>query len=364
MSQCWKVRFVFFVAAAGLFLAAQGLAAPAADLPGDYQLPPPPGKFLKSPAATGKRAADVPAGTPLLATSYFYWYDAPSKMHVIDADGTDALTDHPPTLEGFSYKNAAWHEKQLRDMIAAGIDVLLPVYWGAPDGSESWSDEGLPPLVAAREKLLREGLRPPAIGMFYDTSTLRHNRSGYHVDCTAPAGRRWFYGSIRNCFSAIPPRHRATIDGRPIVFLYTRSFAKDADDKLFPAVRKMFRRDFGSDLYLVKMIDWPGKADSRYCWGAALKPQFFATAGIGPGYDHSAVVPPRQPLVRSRENGDFYRSAWEQLLKMPPAKRPWLVHLETWNEFHEGTDLAESKEYGRQYIELTRRYADRFHAKK
>ena len=34
--------------------------------------------------------------------------------------------------------------------------------------------------------------------------------------------------------------------------------------------------------------------------------------------------------------------------------------IETWDEFHEGTDIAESKEYGRQYIELTRKYSDLF----
>jgi len=30
------------------------------------------------------------------------------------------------------------------------------------------------------------------------------------------------------------------------------------------------------------------------------------------------------------------------------------------SEFHEGTEICESKEYGRQYIELTRKYADLF----
>jgi hypothetical protein len=36
------------------------------------------------------------------------------------------------------------------------------------------------------------------------------------------------------------------------------------------------------------------------------------------------------------------------------------VVIETWNEFHEGTDIAESNEYGRQYIELTAKYAKLF----
>ena len=38
--------------------------------------------------------------------------------------------------------------------------------------------------------------------------------------------------------------------------------------------------------------------------------------------------------------------------------------VETWNEFHEGTDVAESQEYGRQYIEMTREYAERFKAER
>ena len=32
-----------------------------------------------------------------------------------------------------------------------------------------------------------------------------------------------------------------------------------------------------------------------------------------------------------------------------------MVHVETWNEWHEGTDIADSREYGRRYIVLTPR---------
>jgi hypothetical protein len=337
-----------------------GAAAIGADLPADFVLPPPPGTYLGRGPANGD-GPTFRSKSPLVATSYFYWYDAPSKAHVVDHDGTDALTDHPPTLDGFSYKNEGWHAEQLRDMRAAGIDVLLPVYWGTPLGDQSWSDEGLPRLVAARERLLGEGGDPPAIGMFYDTSTLEHNRDGYHVDLTTPTGRLWFYGTIRNFFSQVPPKHRARIDGKPLVLLYASGFARRADENLFPAVRTMFRRDFGTDLFLVKMHGWPGEADSEYQWGGALAPQFLDTAGLGPGYDHSAV-PDRTPLVRKREDGQFYQRAWQRLLAKDVAARPWLVHIETWNEFHEGTEVCHTREYGRQYIELTRKFADQFHA--
>lgn len=334
-----------------------------AELPADFKLPAPPGPFVGPAKAGPADPQSFASGTPVIATSYFYWYDNETKAHVVDFDGTDALTDHPPTLEGFSYKNVDWHARQLTDMIAAGIDVALPVYWGVPGAGESWSDQGLPKLVEAREQLLRQGKSPPAIGLFYDTSTLRYNGRHYHVDLTQPAGRLWFYGTIRNFFSLIPARHRAGIDGKPLVFLYSHTFAKNVDAELFPAVRKMFREDFGSDPYLVKMHGWPGQADSRYQWGAALAPTILETAGIGPGYDHSAV-PGRSPLVRPRDEGRFYRFGWERLLSMDPARRPWLVHLETWNEFHEGTEICETVEYGRQYIELSRRHADLFHARR
>lgn len=339
-----------------LFAATTTLAA---DLPADFVLPDPPGPFVAQETAKSVFAA----GQPIIATSYFYWYDNATKAHIIDYDQTDALTDHPPTLEGFSYNSADWHATQLADMIEAGIDVALPVYWGEPTQMSQWSNEGIPPLVAARERLLQEGKRPPAIGMFYDTSTLRYNSRGAHVDLTTPQGRLWFYGTIRDCFSLIPPKHRATIDGRPLVLLYASAFAKDVDADLFPAVRKMFRKDFGTDLFLVKMRGWPGDADSQYQWGGAINPQILDTAGIGPGYDHSAV-PGRTPLVRNRDGGRFYRYGWQKLLDVAPGQRPWLVHVETWNELHEGTEICETKEYGRQYIELTRRFADVFHARK
>ena len=37
--------------------------------------------------------------------------------------------------------------------------------------------------------------------------------------------------------------------------------------------------------------------------------------------------------------------------------------IETWNEYHEGTDISHSLEYGRQYIDLNRKYSDLFKAR-
>ena len=341
-------------------------AVMAADLPWDYQPPPAPGAFF-APKQGEISLQPFRTGDPVIATSYFYWYDIDSEAHILNHDGSDALTTHPVTTEGMSWKNPQWHKKQFRQMVEAGIDVAIPVYWGAPTALQldafRFSDEGVPQMVAALDAMIANGEKTPTLGLFYDTSTLGgHNAGGYQIDLTTDAGKRWFYATIRNFFSLVPPKHRATIDGKTLVFLYASAFATDVDDTLFPAVREMFRNDFGSDLYIVKAAEWPGDADSVYQWGAAINFIILDAAAIGAGYDHSAV-PGRTPLVRSRDDGEFFTLGWERLLKMDPKTRPFLVHLETWNEFHEGTDICESKECGTFYLELTKKFASMFHAK-
>lgn len=327
---------------------------------------PPLGPYVNPGAAELAQATRFGTNDPVVLTSYFYWYDVFTGAHIYNADGSDALTDHPPTLTGFSYKLAAWHREQLEDMVAAGIDVLLPVYWGEPSQrlpgkpaiEQPWSYAGLVRLVEARQALLDAGQKPPAIGMFYDTSTLQYNAAGRRIDLTTDHGRRWFYESIRDFFSLIPARHWATIEGRPIIFLYSAAFAAAHDQSCIDYVRQEFARDFsGVTPYIVKEVSWNVRADNTYAWGGALGLKNPGVASLGPGYDHSAV-PGREPLVVPREDGAFFERQWTRFLRAPSR----LVHIETWNEYHEGTDIAASREYGRKYIELNRKFADWFKA--
>ena len=115
--------------------------------------------------------------------------------------------------------------------------------------------------------------------------------------------------------------------------------------------------------FIVKEISWQGKADATYAWGAALKPKIHGVAAVGPGYDHSAV-PGRTPLVKDREGGAFYRRSWEWVLARPLNLRPRIAVVETWNEWHEATDIAPSSESGRLYVKITREYTDQWHAGK
>jgi hypothetical protein len=336
------------------------LAGSPPQLAADFTMPKPPGPYCPLRAADLQAVDSYRSGQPILGTHFFYWYDDVSQAHFVDYDGTDALTDHPTQQAGYSYKSPAWWKRELLDVMDAEIDFILPVYWGCPGDYGSWSFVGLPPLVQAWESLVREGKSPPRVGLFYDTSTLRHNPRSWHVDLSTRAGKQWFYATIRDYFSLIPPKMWAAIDERPIVVLYSAAFAAKQDPALFPYVREQFRRDFATDLYLIKNVGWEGEADSVCSWGGALGLQAYGVTSLGPGYDHSAV-PNRQPLVVEREGGAFYERLWSRFLSYHLQRRATTLLIETWNELHEGTEVCDTREFGRQYIDLTAKYARLFH---
>ena len=240
-NRCWKIRILDLIC---LWLVCSMGLQPADGAEPALQINPPLGPYF------GTNLGEVPASgwaatNRLVVTPYFYWYDVYSGAHIVNADGSDALTDHPPTLTGFSYGSSAWHKSQLSDMIDAGIDILLPVFWGEPSQrlpnqpvrAQPWSYAGLPPLVQARDELLAEGLKPPLIGLFYDTSTLQYNAANRQIDLTTDYGRQWFYETVRDFFSLVPPRHWARIGLQPVVFLYSSGFAKRYDQTCIDYLR-------------------------------------------------------------------------------------------------------------------------------
>lgn len=351
------MHFVF-----GLVLAV--LAAPAADLgaeSGKHPIPEAFGPYLHPSEKDLAVSKSFTSTDRIVGSYYFYWYCTDTKEHIVNGeDGSDGLTDHPPTLDGFCYKSALWHKQQLVDMEAAGIDVALLVFWGAPSerdpqASLHWSYAGLGPLVQARAELIREQKNPPRIGLFYDTSTLQYNQWHEHVDLTTDYGKQWFYATIRDFFSALPPRDWAMIDGKPIVLLYAAAFAKKHDQGFVDFTRAQFKTDFGRELYLAPQDSWRVKGDNTCAWGGAFGTKNPGIGELGPGYNDTAVYG-RKPLIANREAGKFYEANWLKFLRQPSP----FVMIETWSEFHEGTEICESKEYGRQYIDLTRKYVDLF----
>ena len=77
-------------------------------------------------------------------------------------------------------------------------------------------------------------------------------------------------------------------------------------------------------------------------------------ATVLPGYDDRKVRRPGHYLPRS--DGKTYRNTWEAALNSDPD----IVLICTWNEWHEGTEIEPSREYGFKYLLLTREYVEKY----
>lgn len=337
----------FTASVAPTLTTATGLAVYAADDP------TPIGPYATVSNSAG---ASWSSSDKVLMTPFFLWYNALTGTHMTGQRGLDELTDHPVSLTNppLSWASTAWWRKELSDISSAGIDVVLPLYSGYPGGVMT--------LVQTLRDMDAQGQSHPKVGMFYDTLLFENNPLQHKIDLRTDADRAYFYRTIRDYYSMIPPQYRAQIDGKPIVVLFWGTFAAGIDQGAITYVQDHFRQDFGTGLYIIRDTNgWNVTTDSATTWGAAVAgPSLQDTVQIGPGYDQSALAAngERPAGVVSREAGAFYIRSWLQAIASGKKR----IIVETWNELHEGSDIAESKEYGRQYIDLTRTYAAQWRA--
>ncbi|MGH2460053.1 MAG: DUF5010 domain-containing protein [Chloroflexota bacterium] len=334
-----------------------------------------PGPYI-APGDTNFQLASFSSRQPLLTTYYFYWHDLTNPAR--RARMNDFWAQQPPDPGEYTFASPATHRQQFTDMQAAGIDFALPVYWGEPGhpgrafnptAPHFWSTEGIPPMVEALDQMAAAG-HPFKIGMFYDTTILAN------ADLTTPDGKAYFYVNVRDFYSRIPPKYWAAIDGHPIVWLYDTQWVSKYDQSSLDYLSDHFARDFGGlRPYIVREWQWYQskgvqpqvvmKSDNLYAWGAA--PSGFnqdprlGVSEVGPGFSNTLYC--KTGLAGNcfdvdRRNGAYYTGELEAALR---AGRT-IAAVETWNEFSEGSDVADTVQFGRTYIELTRRFADAFHA--
>lgn len=328
-------------------------------------LVPPVSRRIRSapPCPVEQGAASFGADDRLVMTYYYYWYDQVSL-------DDPSLAQRPPAEPPIDWRSVEWHERQLLDMASAGVDVALAVYWGT--GPE-WSVVGLERMVEARERLLAAGLRPPAIGLFFDTNlyaTILPDRPEL-ADLTSQDGIAVLADEVGAFFDLVPACHRARIDGRPLVFFW-RADTEDGDrftfdDRTFASLNDLIGQRYGERLHFALEQSWLAAAREAgvelgaadlYRWGAALNgPRFLGrTVAVGPGYDDRRIEG-RPGYTRDRGDGATYS---RDLRLAVLSGTSWLL-LETWNELWEGTAIAETQDSGRMYLGITARYTALFH---
>jgi hypothetical protein len=279
------------------------------------------------------------------------------------------MTNAAADYKTMDWRDVNWHVRQLLDVAETGIDVILPIYWYTPY-ELPWSQPGIEKLAEALEVTRTQGVTPPAVGMFVDTT------SSTGKDLRIESEQAYLYSQLKFFFTTIPRDYWALAEGaRPIVWFYTANWPTAYDQSFIDYLYLHFEEDFGARPYLVFENGWDYptetvdgvqvknynaahlKYDAGYSWGGAVSPIISPRiASIGPGYDDHAVEDRIPPTIADRKNGEAYKQSFAVAIQ---CGTPWLA-IETWNEYHEGTEISDSLQYGRQYIELSREYLSYF----
>ncbi len=155
------------------------------------------------------------------------------------------------------------------------------------------------------------------------------------------------------------------VDGKPVVFLYGRILYALGHDGLREGLRdtnvftigdalepKTFSLLDGAGWYMALDVPDQQREQLVNLQRTARLNDKLLVASVAPGYDDTHIRSPGR--VDQRLGGQFYESMWAA------AKLADWVVITSWNEWHEGSDIEPSAEYGKQYIDLTRKLADRW----
>src|SRR5579859_1713039 len=217
-----------------------------------------PGPYMQ-PNWTDFGLRSFSSGANVATTYYFYWHDLTNADRRARFQGRFHV---PPDPDHYSFRLPATHQREFNDMLAAGLDFVLPVYWGepghpgrttGPTSPNYWSTEGIPAMVEALDRNRALGAQPLQIGMFYDTTIMAN------ADLTTAEGKEYFYINVRDFYSRIPPRYWAAIDNKPIVWLYDTIWISRFDQSSLDYLSERFANDFGGlRLYIVRESQWQG----------------------------------------------------------------------------------------------------------
>jgi len=172
------------------------------------------------------------------------------------------------------------------------------------------------------------------------------------------------------------------LDGKPVLFVYGRvmnQIPMNAWPEIIAQVQRRYAKDFlliadGYQESYVRLFDgihtynicnWvQGKQPdelqelSEDSFNRAVKiaknQAKISCITVIPGYDDTKI---RTPGIKAeRLAGKTYRVLWEEAIAADPD---WIL-ITSWNEWHEGSEIEPSLEYGDQYIRMTAAYSKLF----
>jgi len=324
---------------------------------------------------------------------YYPWYGTPARsgqwLHQ-EPDELDPrkMADHAhfPALGPYDSTDPAVIERHLQQAQDAGIDTLVCSWWGRTDRTDRAIRLLLrrAPAHSLKVCVLWEQLNPqeksPGERNGNPKAGLKEKPVGNNLDAVL-SDLTYLLGTL-----ARSPAYLRDA-GRPVVFLYSgvsrglppggwTTVVNQAIRQAPPGVELIGMGQSPSDLLVCG--GFYGLAPSRSFVGASLADctqiqgdTYWSIAALAreadgvrvetvlPGIDDRRVDDgigmPRGTLV-DRQGGALYQALWEQTLRDVPD---WVL-VNSFNQWHAGTEIEPSLEMGDAYLALTRKFAHRF----
>jgi glycoprotein endo-alpha-1,2-mannosidase len=311
------------------------------------------------------------AGAPREVLAFYYgWYGNPAVSgHWVHWQGVDAAQEQIanaadyPEMGAYDSHSPAVVERQTARARAAGLTGFIASWWGR----DTFEDRGIPLLLAAARK------NRLVVSAYYETTGANpaFRKTAAVADLDYLIKR---YGSA-------PAWLR--IDGKPVVFVYARALSSLAPGAWKEVLAQVRRDNPEGALFIADSLasDYVSVFDGastynitgqiRYMspartgtWARAAYPRMVAAAGPGkistatviPGYDDRAISRPRPRPVTFRYGGETYKTLWRAAIRAAPD---WVL-ITSWNEWHEGSELEPSVQYGARILDDTIAFSQRF----
>jgi len=126
------------------------------------------------------------------------------------------------------------------------------------------------------------------------------------------------------------------------------------------SLSKYFSAITGYNMYSANRLEnFLENVDGLYqkFWQYAKSQNLYFIPNVMPGYDDRKQFGVNRPVLE-RKGEEFYKSFWQIARKYLDPQLP-IVLLTTFNEWHEGTEIEPSREYGEKYLELTKLLKDK-----
>ena len=351
---------------------------------------------------------------------YYGWYGgAPEWRHwsasghdpdQLSTDGTKrdiASTDYP-VLGPYDSQASSVIDRHLEWAHDSGIDVLISSWWG-PSTYEDQSLGLLLDRIEATASPVRASVYLETWALFYGHQfqpDFFGDARNFTPDSRAQIRSRaadWLVYLLRT-YGQRPGLER--VDGRPVVFIYTAAifapiewqeifanvrgatgidafYQADVEGADFSALAEVFdglhvytpvHLTAEGDLSLaarildpqaavenpLKEVTDPVTVGGDYRAWAAEARAFGRSwsATVIPGFDDRRIRNPSFVVSRDHGSERTYDFFWRTALSTKPD---WIL-ITSFNEWHEGTEIEPSIEYGDEFLDRTRTWADQVHS--